>query len=719
MPLLISFASFFLYSAVLGNPLTPSLAFTSLSLFNLLKMPLDDLVGMITRTQDTLSSIQRVETFLKEEETEKYVALAQTQHEGFSQIGFEHATISWGDVAERASNAQETKIKKGISSGTAFTFNNLDIHFAVGKLNLIVGATGSGKSSMLLALLGEMNTISGRILTSSTMDRNKLTVDPKTGLVDGVAYCAQEAWLMNDTIRNNITFGSSYVDERYQAVLEACALVPDLHALADGDLTQVGERGLSLSGGQKQRIALARAVYSTAYHILLDDCLGAVDSHTGTWIFEKCLMGPLVRGRTVILATHDIALTGADADFVVVLEGGKIITSGSPCVIRSSHQHPEFENLALRNDDDENGLSRPMISSLNPSMRPIQPTRASLELVQREIADMFDGKASGTDKTENHGSIPWVSVLQYLRSMGSWSFWSLLILAFVGQQVGTIGTNWWIRVLCDAYIARSHERAIQPTESTQDISVAYYFGVYGLIITLFLVVGMARLLLISYGSLHASSGIHTTLTRSIMNARFDFFDKTAFGQIINRFSRDLQMVDQDLAVLAVATLHFLVALLGITTLILIITPAFIVPGIFIGIAYCIIGTLYVGGTRDLKHIDSVQRAPLSQHFSETLSGIATIRAFGAVDQYRFGNLIRIDNANRSSFILAATERWLAVRLGLVGALVSLFAGLFAISTRGKLNPGAIGLSMSYAVVFSEHVLWLIRYHIANLNNIMA
>jgi ABC-type multidrug transport system fused ATPase/permease subunit len=551
----------------------------------------------------------------------------------------------------------------------------------------------------------------------AAVDRVDLKAD-SNGLIDSIAYCAQEAWLMNDTVRNNIVFGSHYVEDRYKAVLEACALGLDLQTLTDGDLTRVGERGVSLSGGQKQRIALARAIYSNASHLLLDDCFSALDSHTARWIFQKCLKGPLVNGRTVILATHNAALTAADAAFVVVLREGKVVASGSVIEIKRSANLPEFENLVTQESVTAHH-SQIVENALDPRLKPVNLDRESVEIIQEDIAGGFSEDPSATDETQSDGSIPWLNVFRYLRSMGGLMFWTLLVLSFIGQQFGAIATNWWIQVLCNAYVTASQQATTTPSKHTQGINITYYFGLYASIIGLYLQVGLVRLLLISYGSLRASAGTHKTLIKSIMHATFAFFDKVSFGQIINRFSRDLQMVDQDLAVLALATLHFLVALFGIVVLIVITTPAFIVPGIVIGIAYYLTGAIYITGTRDIKQIDSAQRTPLYQHFGETLSGIITIRAYGAVSQYRAGNIIRIDNANRPSFFLAATERWLAFRLGLIGAIVTLCASSFAISGTRKLSPGAIGLSMSYAIMFSEHVLWLIRYHVINLRNMTA
>ena len=204
-----------------------------------------------------------------------------------------------------------------------------------------------------------------------------------------------------------------------------------------------------------------------------------------------------------------------------------------------------------------------------------------------------------------------------------------------------------------------------------------------------------------------------------MNSTFRFFHDTSFGEIINCFSQDLQTVDQDLAVLAVATLHFLVALTGIIVLLVTTTPVFIAPGMLLSVGYYLIGAAYIATSRDLKELESDQRSPLFQHLGETLLGIATIRAYGMSGQYHAENLVRIDRANRPSFYLAAIERWLLIRLGLIGALVCLFVGTFAVLNVGKLGAGAIGLSLSYALVFSEHVLWLIRYHSVNLQNIAA
>lgn len=449
MPLLIAFTSFFFYAVIEEKLLTPSLAFSSLSYFNLLKTPLDDLVGMIAQIQDSLVSIERAENFLNEHETGKYKQLSQLRLKRPPDIGFEHATLSW-------SSSTEDSVINGSPSGhlgadTEFILRDLDLKFASGHLNIITGATGSGKSSMLLALLGEMTFIKGVVCMPAAVNRESLPVDPEFGLIDSVAYCAQEAWLTNDTIRNNILFGSFYIEERYSAVLDTFALTVDLKILVGGDRTQVGERDVTLSGGQKQRIALARAVYSNACHLLLDDYLSAVDTHTAIWIFEHCIIGPLLKGRTCILITHNLTFAAADARFLVALENGKVIAAGPPRDLARSGFHFPLDSLPTGNSDDE-GIRRNRRSystSLRAGTRP-EKLKEKHDIIQQD-SDQPGEDSSVTDEVGRDEKLSWRDVIRYLASMGNWKFWTLLVFSFVGQQFGAIATNWWVRVLSDAY----------------------------------------------------------------------------------------------------------------------------------------------------------------------------------------------------------------------------------------------------------------------------
>ena len=387
-PMLITFLSFAIYTLVEKKDLIPSVAFTALSLFQILRIPLDQLADMVAHVQESKVSVDRIEEYLSEEDTQKY---KQLKHSGDTEsevkIGFERGTFAW---ASRAAVEQDL--------ASSFRMMDLDFHFKPRKLNVIAGPTGSGKTSLVMALLGEMTLLEGNVYLPGAGSREDLTRDPETGFTENVAYCAQQAWLVNDTIKQNVVFASPWNAKRYQEVLHACALVKDLEVLDARDETQVGEKGVTLSGGQKQRISLARALYCNARHVLLDDVLSAVDSHTAKWIFDEALTGSLMANRTCILVTHNIGLCLPSADFAVVLDNGRVVTSGTPAEVMKSGKLSE----------DMSG-SRP--SSKPPSR--VQSTvdipsdtvksRSSSDDSEETLHEM-NGRANGNAPTDKHNT---------------------------------------------------------------------------------------------------------------------------------------------------------------------------------------------------------------------------------------------------------------------------------------------------------------------------
>ncbi|KAJ5573698.1 uncharacterized protein N7459_008125 [Penicillium hispanicum] len=740
-PILITFLSFFLYTVVEKKQLTPSIAFPALSMFSLLRVPLDQLADMVAHVQESKVSLDRVDKYLNEEETGKYDQLHESSvSDGPAKIGLTKATLTWGTSKPRM---QESSADTGAD---AFRLIDVNVNFPVGRLSIIAGATGSGKTSLLMALLGEMRLIEGRVhLPGGMSNRADLPVDPETGLVESIAYCAQEAWLVNATVKENIVFASPYNEKRYRAVLKACALERDIAILDAGDQTLVGEKGISLSGGQKQRISLARAVYSSARHLLLDDCLSAVDSHTAKHIFRQALTGPLMLNRTCILVTHNVALTVPQAEHVVVLENGKVSAQGRPDDVASTG--------AL---GDEFFKSRPASRA---SSRGLSRAPSDHEDETADVnATTTNGSANGTaDKAQKDdksnlkeskatGSIKWSTVLMYLRSMGSWYYWIGAVAVFCLQQLGSVSTNIWIRQWANSYhsssvtsgndpgryAAAAHlkppsfnvgsvskmstwglpQLGISSSPPTADVqvNVAYYLGVYALLGFLYIAISLTREAVLFWGSLHASWKIHDRLLKAVMHAKFRFFDSTPLGQLMNRFSKDVESVDQEVAPVAIGMLHSLASVIMIVILISVITPGFLIAGIFITLVYTALGAVYLNSSRDLKRLESVQRSPLYQQFGETLNGIVTIRAYGDGPRFIVDNHRRINAYNRPHIYLWASNRWLALRVDWTGALVSFFSATFVLINVGKIDAGAAGLSLTYAVTFTENVLWLVRLY---------
>ena len=719
---------------------------------------------MIAHVQESKVSVDRVEEFLNEDETEKY---DQLQHDtkkdsnGDPIIGFDNATLTWG-----GKNARDNK------GNSAFRMIDMSLRFQVGRLNIVAGPTGSGKTSLLMALLGEMTLVEGSVYLPGGQSREVLRANPETGLTESVAYCAQQAWLVNDTIKQNILFAASYDENRYRSVIAACALERDLEILDQGDSTLVGEKGITLSGGQKQRISLARALYSTSRHVLLDDCLSAVDSHTAKHIFEHCIMGPLMFGRTCVLVTHNVALCVPRSHYVVSLLNGKVHAQGSPDELTASGA---FGDELNKSRPGSKGVSQ--AHSRNMSSADLN---GKSKIVMNGDAIKLNGLANGTSdsakdkvreenaniRTEGKatGSVNIKVIGMYLASMGPWYYWLVAFIAFALQQLGSVAANVWIRAFANAYtrevtiasisslqsntIANHHTHSASyslnsfstsgifwnlplssahSSSSTQYMSTSsseddsgvdawYYLIVYAVLGIFYILISLIREGYIFWGSLRASKSLHGKLLTAVTRAKMQFFDTTPLGQLMNRFSKDVEAIDQDVSPVAVGVLGCLASLISIVVLISVITPGFLIAGFFISLVYWAIGSFYLRSSRDLKRLESVQRSPIYQQFGETLSGVVTIRAYGDERRFIRDNQIRVDTHNRPFIYLWATNRWLALRVDFAGALVAFFAGVFVILSIDTIDAGSAGLSLTYAVMFTENVLWLVRLYSANEQN---
>ncbi|KAF2171065.1 hypothetical protein M409DRAFT_19038 [Zasmidium cellare ATCC 36951] len=773
-PVLITFLTFLVYTLVEKKDLVPSIAFTALSLFSLLRIPLDQLADMVAHVQESKVSVDRVEEYLNEPETDKYHQLQNDQFDenGEPLIGFDDATFSWGG-----------------KDADDFKMIDLDMYFKVGQLNVIIGPTGSGKTSLLMALLGEMSLLGGSVYLPGGRSREEVRRDPTTGLTESVAYCAQQAWLVNGTIKENIVFASKWDAKRYKNVIVACSLQRDLEILDAGDQTLVGEKGVTLSGGQKQRISLARALYCDARHILLDDVLSAVDSHTSKWIFDKALMGPLMYNRTCILVTHNAALCLPRAEFAVVLDNGRVIAQGNASEVIHSGKLAEdvskFESrptsrstsvLPSRVPSDigrdgetpmkeqpPNGHANGYLHRRDTDVSQRANSEALSKVISKDIPGMNNPvDESNTAYTEEKatGAVKLSIITMYLRHMGGAVYWIIAALCFALQQLSQVATNVWIRQWANAYTQTEYMATANGTLSSpithirggissssnclragscvwgglwtqqlqdlgsfkvlnSDVNAGYYLGVYAILGFGYMLVTFLRECVLFAGSLSASKRIHRQLMERVTHAKFRFFDATPLGQIMNRFSKDIEAVDQEISPVAVGVVHCLFSILTIVVLISVITPAFLIAGVFITILYFIIGRIYISSSRDLKRLESVQRSPLYQQFGETLSGMTTIRAYGDERRFIRENLHRVNTYSRPFIYLWAANRWLALRVDVVGALVSFFTGVFVILSVGTVDAGAAGLAMTYAVTFTENVLWFVRLYANNEQNMNA
>ncbi|KAF9438945.1 hypothetical protein BGZ76_002608 [Entomortierella beljakovae] len=724
-PILVTVMAFTSYTKLEHKELTPTVAFTSMIIFFILRGPLNILPSIFTELLEAIVSVRRVEAFLSEEETSKYSirsneapstenaflspSIAPQSVRTPNTIGFTNASFRW----HRRSTAAGVMSRN--SSNGIFTLKNLTINFPVGKLSLVCGSTGSGKTSLLMALLREMDIISGTVdLPRSTTK----VVNPNTGYIPGtIAYVSQYPWLQQLSIRDNILFGSPFEVERYQHVLEACALLPDLAIFENGDLTEIGENGITLSGGQKQRVSLARAMYSRAQHLFFDDCLSAVDAHTARHLFENCLKGPLMNGRTRILVTHHIRLCLRDATYVVLLKDGALALTGPPVkLIRSGLLGEILERNGTMEEDNPNAnpstLAPDNLNYKDPSSR---------NAVSPKLKNLREAKKLVDEEARSRGQVKLVVYNIYMQACGGKGFWIVLIFILLVARFLGISEFVWISEWASGYDdpVRKMEYAISKIgilnrknnpEDDEPVDLNFYIGIYCLISLMTVFLTIVRMFWQFYGSLRASRSLYEELLISVIHAPIRFFDTTPVGRIINRFSKDFEVIDGQLMQLMVGMLLNIFGIVAIVFVISVVTPGFLIASAFIAMAYFFVGTYYIASSRELKRIESVTKSPLYSHFGETLVGVSTIRAFGVESQFMEDVLVKLDNNNSPFYFLWMCNRWLSIRVDFIGSMVTFIAGILILINLDTLNASWSGISLGAAVNFMGLVYWLVRIY---------
>uniref|UniRef100_A0A8C2I0H9 Uncharacterized protein n=1 Tax=Cyprinus carpio TaxID=7962 RepID=A0A8C2I0H9_CYPCA len=539
---------------------------------------------------------------------------------------------------------------------------NISLDIKPGRLVAVVGAVGSGKTSLISALLGELHSLKGRI-----------------NIKGSVAYVPQQAWIQNTTLKDNILFGSNLYEERYLSVVDACALGPDLDLLPGRDHTEIGEKGINLSGGQKQRVSLARAVYSSADVYLLDDPLSAVDSHVGKHLFER-VIGPkgLLKDKTRILVTHGIGFLPY-VDEIVVLVNGVVSEVGSYDGLRASKGHTKERKQPA----------------------PQQTKWKVKSTHHRLIFNMSEEHFS--DKTE-YEQVKFSVYLQYLRSMG-WCFVTWSFLFYFIQNVAVIGQNLWLSDWTEDSV--KYFNTTYPTH-IRDMRIGV-FGALGLAQGFLVFFGT---ILLADGSISASRTLHTNLLSNILKVPMVFFDTTPSGRIVNRFAKMIPMSFR-------SWILCLLGVLGTLFIICLATPIFTAVIVPMAIVYYFVQRFYVATSRQLRRLDSVSRSPIYSHFGETVSGLSVIRAYGHQKRFLKQNEDTIDQNLKSVYPWIVSNRWLAMRLESLGNLVVFFAALFAVISRDSLKSGLVGLSISYALNVTQTLNWLVRMTSELETNIVA
>ncbi|XP_063223011.1 multidrug resistance-associated protein 1-like [Bacillus rossius redtenbacheri] len=729
-PFLVSLVTFATYVLVdEHNILDAQKAFVSLSLFNIMRMPLMMIPMVMNSLIQAHVAFKRINRYLRAEELD---LCAVTHDNEKSPLIVEKGVFAWG-------------------RDEAPVLTDISMRVNEAELVAVVGTVGAGKSSLISALLGEMDRLSGRVNTRGSM-----------------AYVPQQAWIQNASLKDNIMFGRAPDNQRYQQVVEACALLPDFKVLPGGDETEIGEKGINLSGGQKQRVSLARAVYNNCDVYLLDDPLSAVDSHVGKHIFEK-VIGPtgMLKNKTRLLVTHGITYL-PEVDDIIVLKDGQISERGTykqlvnkkgafaeflelhlqEIVENDATSEADFEELKqqlegdLGTDEFQRKLSRAISKvsesrSLSGSIGDTQSLRRRFSVASTKSGTLSASRSGSrshlnkvpapgdkpapvvgrklieAEKAEV-GSVKWDVYKHYMKSIGFILMLATLIFnaVFQGFQVGS---NLWLTVWSE----NSYGTMNATTNLTETTPQDLYLSVYGVLGVGQVVSTCIATLAISIGTINAATLLHNGMLANILRLPQSLFDTTPVGRILTRFSSDVNVLDTMFPMIIRASIPNIYRVAATFVVIIYSTPIFIAIFIPLSVVYYFMQRVYVATSRQMKRLESVTRAPVYSHFGESITGAPIIRAYGVQEKFIKDSEMKVDYNQMCVFPSHACSSWLAIRLETIGSLIIFFSSLFAVLARDTMNAGFVGLSVSYAMQITNTLNMLVRMASDIETNIVA
>ncbi|XP_014750816.1 PREDICTED: multidrug resistance-associated protein 6-like isoform X6 [Sturnus vulgaris] len=686
---LITFVMFAVYTLVdKTHVLDAEKAFVSLTLINILNTAHSFLPFSINAAVQAKVSLNRLAAFLSLEELNPESSSRNTSGCVQASITIRNGTFCW-------------------SKETSPCLRSINLSVPQGSLLAVVGQVGAGKSSLLAALLGELQATDGCVTMKGT-----------------AAYVPQQAWVLNASVEDNILFGKEMDETWFNRVTEACALHPDLETFPAGQKSEIGEKGINLSGGQKQRVNLARAVYQKASIYLLDDPLSAVDAHVGQHIFEHVLgpSGLLKDKQTRVLVTHTINIL-PQVDNIVFLVDGMISETGSyQELLQKNGAFAEFLRSHVTAEEKPHadfpamGDTKGTITTGNvPSQEKPLSGDSAKSAVKRETIPVSQDCTSaaatsgGLTKAERtqHGRVSAGVYGAYLKATGP-ALCVCIILSFMCQQAMAFSRGYWLSLWTD-------DPVLNGTQQHTELRVGV-FGALGVVQALGRFACTAAVLL---GGVLASHQLFLQLLSSVMRSPMLFFEQTPIGHLLNRFSRDMDAVDSVIPDKLKSVLGFLFNLLEIYLVIVVATPWAAMAIVPLTVLYTAFQHFYVTTSCQLRHMEAASRSPIYSHISETFQGSSVIRAHK--DQQRFiskSNFL-VDENQRICFPGAVADRWLATNLEFLGNGIVLFAALFATMSRTQLSPGTAGFSLSYALQITGVLNWMVRSWTEVENNIVS
>lgn len=631
--------------------LIPSIIFPALSLFDFLTEPIMQLPDAIVAIVEATNCFGRLDEFfsMKEKKSE-VVRLSKPALPNDVTVSVKNATFSW-DLENVA-------------------LTDIDLNARSGQLTCIVGKVGTGKTALIKAILGEVPISKGSVEVNGS-----------------IAYCSQQPWIQNATVRENILFGSKFDERFYNKVVASCQLAVDLEILPEGDATIVGEKGIALSGGQKARISLARAVYSKADIYLLDDVLSAVDAHVGKSIIRDVVRGVL-SDKTVILATNSINVLRYSLE-IVLLQAGKVAERGS------------YKEVMERGLD----LARLINQHSNEVAHQEEaPNRRSSVVSNKSVneVDEVDKKVNKPDIRESRakGNVKLSVYLEYFKAC-NFPMIILYVFIYAGNVTCNIGANYILKYWSEVNLAKGH-----------NTSVLFYLTIYAITgIAGAACMLAAALIMWSYCVIRGSRYFHDKMARSVLRSPMQFFETTPIGRILNRFADDMNVVDQQLIWSILAVIDYGLLAIGVLSVVVFNLPIMIVVILILMAIFNRIRVFYIPSTRELKRLVSTCRSPLFSHLLESVNGVETIRAFGQQGKFSEVNDKITNRFIRVHYTMLSCNRWLSMRLQTISAVILYSSSLFILATLGtshELSSGLVGFVLVNALSISNALSMIIR-----------
>ncbi|KAF5275659.1 hypothetical protein FQA39_LY06771 [Lamprigera yunnana] len=660
---------------LMEDQITAPKVFVLMTYFNILSQIMSSMfVRGISEVAEAIVAVNRLQEFMVNEEFAGGSILKNNNESKIdhnsSILSLQNLTCKWN------ARLQENAL------------NRINVTLNRGELLGVIGSVGSGKSSFLQTILGELDIVEGNMELNGT-----------------ISYASQEPWVFAATVRQNILFGNEYNKERYNEVVRVCNLEKDFQQFSDGDMSIVGDRGASLSGGQKARINLARAVYHKADIYLMDDPLSAVDTHVGKHLYEECINGFLAN-KTRILVTHQVNHL-KDADNIIIFENGNIEIQGKYNYLAASdNTYAKLLTTEQEAPEEEKKAEGPKL----------------VRQISSRVQEESELKAKEMQESSSKGKVKGSLFLKYFLAGGNWVFVGIVLCLYIVTQVSASAVDYFVSYWVKVEELRTEHTITHNDTVTTDFaepSTYSFLYIYGALIVALFIIGITRSMTFYKLAMLASKNLHNSMFTNVISATMRFFDTNPSGRILNRFSKDIGTIDELLPKVILDAGQIILMTFGSLILVTVINPYFLIPTGIIGCFFILCRMVFLRSSKNIKRLEGITRSPVFTHLNASLQGLTTIRAYGAQEilKKEFDKHQDLHTSAWYMYIAASSAFGFALDI-----LCFIYTGLVTFSflmIGEKTAGGDVGLAITQATALTSLVQWGLRQSAEIANQLMS